>query len=104
MSHRGKEKNEENFWIMVRTWTNWNLLRELLGAGGLKEGAVGVVGEKSQQKRPSGFQEGETSQAETSERKERQRNDRLLGMSSLKEGAMLRIVRQQLGKHVPTNT
>jgi hypothetical protein len=37
----------------------------------LKEGAVEVVGEESSQERPSNFQEGETSQAETSERKER---------------------------------
>jgi hypothetical protein len=28
MVHRGK-KNEEIFWIMVKTWTNWNLIREL---------------------------------------------------------------------------
>jgi hypothetical protein len=31
MAHRGKEKKEaENLWMMVRTWTNWNLVRELL--------------------------------------------------------------------------
>jgi hypothetical protein len=29
-AHRGKEKDEENLWI-VRTWTDWNLTRELLG-------------------------------------------------------------------------
>jgi hypothetical protein len=22
--HRGKEKNEENLWMMVRSWTDWN--------------------------------------------------------------------------------
>jgi hypothetical protein len=22
---------EKNLWMMVRTWTNWNLIRELLG-------------------------------------------------------------------------
>jgi hypothetical protein len=25
-----REKNEENLWMMVITWTNWNLIRELL--------------------------------------------------------------------------
>jgi hypothetical protein len=40
MPHRGKEKNEENLWMMVRTWTDWNPIRELLGVSGLKEGAV----------------------------------------------------------------
>jgi hypothetical protein len=32
MAHRRKEKKrEENVWMMVITWTNWNLIRELLG-------------------------------------------------------------------------
>jgi hypothetical protein len=43
MPHRGKQKNEENLWIMVRTWTDRNPLRV---SSLLKEGAVGVVGEK----------------------------------------------------------
>jgi hypothetical protein len=30
---------------MVRTWTDWNLIRELLRASGLKEGAVVAVRE-----------------------------------------------------------
>jgi hypothetical protein len=57
--------------MMVRTWTNWNLIREPLRAIGLKEGAAGAVGEKSPRKRPSILQETEISQTETSERKER---------------------------------
>jgi hypothetical protein len=31
--------------MMVITWTNWNLIRELLETISLKEGAVGVLGE-----------------------------------------------------------
>jgi hypothetical protein len=31
MAHCGKEKNEENLWMIVRTWTNWNLIRDPLG-------------------------------------------------------------------------
>jgi hypothetical protein len=27
----GKRKKEENVWMMVRTWTNWNLIREPFG-------------------------------------------------------------------------
>jgi hypothetical protein len=27
----GKRKNDENLWMIVRTWTNWNLIREPLG-------------------------------------------------------------------------
>jgi hypothetical protein len=30
---------------MVRTWTSWNLIRELLGTNNLKEGEVVAVGE-----------------------------------------------------------
>jgi hypothetical protein len=30
--------------MMVRTWTDWNLIWELLGASGLEEGAMGAVG------------------------------------------------------------
>jgi hypothetical protein len=26
-----KEKNEENLWMMVITWTTWNLIREMIG-------------------------------------------------------------------------
>jgi hypothetical protein len=33
------------------TWIDWNLIRESLGMSGLKEGAVGVVGEQSLQER-----------------------------------------------------
>jgi hypothetical protein len=43
MPHRGKEKNEENLWMMVRIWTDWNLIREPLGTSSLKEGAAGAV-------------------------------------------------------------
>jgi hypothetical protein len=25
------KRNEENLWIMVKIWTNWNLIREPLG-------------------------------------------------------------------------
>jgi hypothetical protein len=70
----------------VRTWTDWNPIREPLGASGLKEGAVGASGEESTQKRPSNLQEGNTSRSETSEGKEEGHADRLLGTSSLKEG------------------
>jgi hypothetical protein len=31
--------------MMVITWTNWNLIRELLGMSNLKEKAVVAVGE-----------------------------------------------------------
>jgi hypothetical protein len=31
--------------MMMRTWTDWNLIRELLGASGLKNRAVVVVRE-----------------------------------------------------------
>jgi hypothetical protein len=31
LAHRGKEKNGETLWMMVRTWTNWNLIREPFG-------------------------------------------------------------------------
>jgi hypothetical protein len=31
-----RKKKEENVWMMVRTWTNWNLIRELLGMIDLK--------------------------------------------------------------------
>lgn len=44
MPHHGKEKNEENLWMMVRTYTDRNHIKELLGASGLKEGAAGAVG------------------------------------------------------------
>jgi hypothetical protein len=30
MDHNGKEKNEENIWMMVKTWTNCNFIREPL--------------------------------------------------------------------------
>jgi hypothetical protein len=39
------KKSEENFCIMVRTWTSWQLIGELLGTSNLKEGAVVAVGE-----------------------------------------------------------
>jgi hypothetical protein len=46
MAHRGKEKKkEENLWMMVRTWTGWHLIRELLGTSNLKEGAMVALGE-----------------------------------------------------------
>jgi hypothetical protein len=45
MPHRGKERNEDNLWMMERTWTDSHPTREPLGAIVLKEGAVGVVGE-----------------------------------------------------------
>jgi hypothetical protein len=51
---------------------------------------VAAVGEKSPQKKkkPSNLKEGETSRAETSERKEQRHTDRLYRTKSLKEGAM----------------
>jgi hypothetical protein len=27
MTHRGKEKNKKNLWMMVRAWTNRSLIR-----------------------------------------------------------------------------
>jgi hypothetical protein len=36
MPHRGEGENEENLWMMVRTWTNWNPIREPLAASSLK--------------------------------------------------------------------
>jgi hypothetical protein len=39
------KKNEENLWIMVRTWTYSNLVRDHSGQDGLKEGAVVTLGE-----------------------------------------------------------
>jgi hypothetical protein len=54
-AHRGKEKNEENFWMMVRSWTGSQLIRELLGTSGLKEGAVGAVVEQSPQRKKEQF-------------------------------------------------
>jgi hypothetical protein len=68
MPHLGKEKNDENLWMMMRTWTDWKPIREPLGASGLKEEEVGAVGENPQQERPSHKM---MSRAETSERKER---------------------------------
>jgi hypothetical protein len=48
-----------------------HLIRELLGTSGLKEGAVGVVGEQPPQtEKKKNLQEGETSHAETLEKKE----------------------------------
>jgi hypothetical protein len=85
MPHRGKKKNEENLWMMVRTWTDSHPIREPLGTSVCKEGAVGSVGERSLQKKLS---HKKTSQADTSLRKERSHADMLLGMSSLKEGSM----------------
>jgi hypothetical protein len=35
-----KKKNEEKLWMMVRTWTDWNPIRQPLGTRGLKEGAA----------------------------------------------------------------
>jgi hypothetical protein len=37
MAHCGKAKNEENLWTVVRSWTNWNVIRELSGTRNLKE-------------------------------------------------------------------
>jgi hypothetical protein len=34
-------------WMMVITWTNWNLMRELLGMGNLKEEAVLALREQT---------------------------------------------------------
>jgi hypothetical protein len=31
MAHHGKEKKEENLWMMVRTLTNWYIIRESSG-------------------------------------------------------------------------
>jgi hypothetical protein len=30
----------KKLWMMVRTWTDWNPVRKLLGTSGLKEGAI----------------------------------------------------------------
>jgi hypothetical protein len=41
MAHPWKEKIEENLWMMVRTWTNWNLRRELLWTSWPQGGSSG---------------------------------------------------------------
>jgi hypothetical protein len=38
---------EKKKWIKVRTWIDWNPIRELLGTSALKEGADVAVGEWS---------------------------------------------------------
>jgi hypothetical protein len=38
-------KNEEKLWMMLRIWTDWHLIREVLGTSDLKEGADVAVGE-----------------------------------------------------------
>jgi hypothetical protein len=49
MAHRGREKN---LWMMVRTWTNWNLQGNRSGRAGHKEGAV--VASTAERKRATG--------------------------------------------------
>jgi hypothetical protein len=52
--------------MMVRTWTNWNPIRKLLGTNSLKEGAVVAVGQQPpEREKKSNLQEGETSRAGT---------------------------------------
>jgi hypothetical protein len=41
---REREKTRK-LWIMVKTWTNWNLTKELLGMSNLQEGVVLAVGQ-----------------------------------------------------------
>jgi hypothetical protein len=53
--------------MMMRTWSDWNPVREPPGASGLKQGAVGAVGEKPPKETPS---HKKTSRAEAQERKE----------------------------------
>jgi hypothetical protein len=36
---------EENLWIMVRTWTDWNPIRDLIGMRAFKEGVDVTVRE-----------------------------------------------------------
>jgi hypothetical protein len=50
MPHYGKER-KKSLWMMVRTWTDWNPIREPLGASGLKEGATEAIGEKPPQRK-----------------------------------------------------
>jgi hypothetical protein len=67
-SWKKKKKNLGWWWY---TWTDWNLLREPLGASNLKEGALWAVGEKSlprKKKKLSNLKEGEILQAGTWER------------------------------------
>jgi hypothetical protein len=74
----------EKCWCFY-TWTDWNLLRELLGMNALKEGVVVAIREWSQQERPN---DKKTSWAEPSEKKEWWYTNRLFGANSLKEWAM----------------
>jgi hypothetical protein len=39
------KKNEENLWIMVRTWTRWHFIKRWPGTSNLEEGAVVAFGE-----------------------------------------------------------
>jgi hypothetical protein len=64
---------------------DWNLIMELVGMRGLKEGAVVAVGEWSPRERPS---HKKTAWAELSEKKEWSYTFKLFGMNSLKVGAM----------------
>jgi hypothetical protein len=59
--HRWKkgEKEKKELWMMVRTWTNWHLIRELLRTSNLKEGAVVAVGELSPRKKTNNGKEDE---------------------------------------------
>jgi hypothetical protein len=71
MPHCGKER-KKNLWMMVRTWTDRNPIREPLGASGLKEREW----ERLERNHRS------------PQKKKRQYADRLLGTGSLKEVAM----------------
>jgi hypothetical protein len=62
----GKRKTRKLL-MMVRTWTNWNLIRNRSGRAGLKEGAVVTVGEQPPQKKRATGRKVRSNQAQPSE-------------------------------------
>jgi hypothetical protein len=73
--------------MIVRTWTDWGPIRKPFGTSGLKEGAVGVLGEWTPREKRG--------KDETSERKNWRYACRLFGTNSLKEREMWRIYSMQ---------
>jgi hypothetical protein len=58
------KKHEKNLWIMVRTWTNWNLIREPLGRSWPYGGSGGGAWRMNTAEKTSNGNEGEMSQSE----------------------------------------
>jgi hypothetical protein len=84
MPPRGNERKKK-LWMMVRTWTDWNPIRELPAANGLKEEAVGTIGEEPPRRKT----EPREDESKCSPQKKKRRYAcRLFGTNSLKKGAM----------------